>query len=154
LAVHKPLKLNNVDEASVEGGTEITEANFETKFKPKSTPTPRSLSRHSREVEKLCEDEMVQNMLRDIEERGLNKRRISAITYKEFQSNGSDKEVRAPRRGKRAKKDDSSIDYEVTPPRKKKMSRTTSTPVVDSSPQDQALQQWEPILVCIEFPFI
>ncbi|XP_046635526.1 uncharacterized protein LOC124314395 isoform X4 [Daphnia pulicaria] len=146
LAVHKPLKLNNVDEASVEGGTEITEANFETKFKPKSTPTPRSLSRHSREVEKLCEDEMVQNMLRDIEERGLNKRRISAITYKEFQSNGSDKEVRAPRRGKRAKKDDSSIDYEVTPPRKKKMSRTTSTPVVDSSPQDQALQQWEPIL--------
>jgi hypothetical protein len=98
-SVHKPLKLNTVDGASVEGGTEITEANFETKFKPKSTPTPRSLSRRSREVEKLCEDEMVKNMLRDIEERGLNKRRISAITYcKEFQCNGSDNEGRGSRR--------------------------------------------------------
>jgi hypothetical protein len=94
-------------------GTEINEESFEVKSKPKSTPTPRSLSGHFREVEKLCEDEMVQNMLRDIKERGLNKRRISAITYKEFQS--TDKEVRGPRRGKRAKKDDSSFDFELTP---------------------------------------
>ncbi|XP_046439540.1 uncharacterized protein LOC124190745 isoform X2 [Daphnia pulex] len=125
---------------------EINEASFEAKSKPKSTPIPRALSRHSREMKELFKDQTVQNMLRDIEERGLNKRPISAINYKELHSNGSDKEVRAPRRGKRAKKDDSSIDYELTPPRKKKMSRTTSTPVVDSSPQDQALQQWEPIL--------
>ncbi|EFX61512.1 hypothetical protein DAPPUDRAFT_272994, partial [Daphnia pulex] len=125
---------------------EINEENFEEKSEPKSTPIPRALSRHSREMKQLSKDEMVQNMLLDIGERGLNKRRISAINYKEFHSNGLDKEVRSPRRVKSAKKDDSSFDYELTPPRKKKMSRTTSTPVVDLSPQDQALQQWEPLL--------
>ena len=153
LAVHKPSKLNAVDGASGEGGAAFSEAGDEAKAKPKSAAIPRALARHSREVEKLCEDEMVQNMLRDIEERGLNKRRMSAITYKEFQSNSSDKEVRAPRRGKRVKKEDNSFEFELTPPKKKKMSRTTSTPIVESSPQDQVLQQWEPLHVFILFSF-
>ena len=143
--------------------TPVKSVEIEGKAASSDEPKPSSAANKSksqsrvprlREVEKLCEDEMVQKIFLDLEERGLHKRRstYSTVTYKEDLSNISDKEPRGSRRGKRTKKeDDSSFECEMTPSKKKKMGRLRLIPPLLSPSQDQALQQWEPVKVCLFF---
>ncbi|XP_057373967.1 uncharacterized protein LOC130694877 isoform X2 [Daphnia carinata] len=121
------------------------EAHHETKAETKPAVETKQPTRLSREVEKLCADEMVNNILRSMEVQGSSRRRASqaVVTYKECQSNNPEKDIRFARRAKRIK-EEGIFEKESTPPKKNRNKRTTSiASSVESVPQDRALQQWE-----------
>lgn len=140
--INKPPKLS--PPVKTTGG-----ANYETKDETKPVVKTKPHPRLSREVENLCADEMVNNILRSIEEQGSSRRRSAQpVTYKEYyQSNNSEKDSRASRRSRRVKEEEI-FERESTPPKKKKKTRTSSVPSsIESIPHDRALQQWEPLEV-------
>lgn len=142
--VNKPTKPSSTAKAT-------DEARYEIKAETKPAVETKQTPRLSREVEKLCADEMVTNILRSMEVQGSSRRRASqaVVTYKEYQSNNSEKDLRFPRRTKRIK-EEGIFERESTPPKKNRKKRTTSIPSsVESVPQDRALQQWEALQVCV-----